>query len=180
MSILDQLESLDQQLFHSINSLSGTAAIDVVVVAISSHWIWLPVVFLTYFMVKGHPRAALVMLMAGILVGISDLLGYQVLKPFFERLRPCHSLEGVQIVKGCGGKFGFPSNHAMNSASFAYFLLFVTRKAVLSFLLLFAGFVALSRVYLGVHYPFDILFGHSLGLVLATLSAYLCKKLWKL
>ena len=110
------------------------------------------------------------LVIAGILVGLSDLLGYQVLKPFFARQRPCHSLEMVELLKGCGGRFGFPSNHAMNSATFAYFLTLHYRSPWLLFLVGFAGLVALSRVYLGVHYPMDILFGHSLGFLIALLA----------
>ena len=94
-----------------------------------------------------------------------------IFKDSFQRLRPCYDelvKDSVRLVKdGCGGKYGFFSAHASNSFSLAVFfgLLFKDfSKYPIYFTLIFASLISYSRVYLGVHYPLDILFGSLFGM----------------
>lgn len=96
-------------------------------------------------------------------VGLSDMLGGQFLKPLFERLRP--SVAGLDVILRAPhfGGFSFPSNHALNMFTIATFISLVSPRW--SFLLFFfAGLIAFSRVYCGVHYPSDVFFAALIGM----------------
>ena len=110
-----------------------------------------------------------------VMILISDQSA-NIFKDSFQRLRPCYDesiKDSVRLVKeGCGGKHGFFSAHASNSFSLAVFfgLLFKDfSKYPIYFTLIFASLISYSRVYLGVHYPLDIIFGLIFGLIFGTL-----------
>ena len=93
-------------------------------------------------------------------------------KDFFQRLRPCYNdmiSESVRLVKdSCGGKYGFFSAHASNSFSLAIFfgLLFKRDSSLLIYFFTFIAFlISYSRIYLGVHYPIDIIIGGIVGIM---------------
>lgn len=105
---------------------------------------------------------------------MSDLLSVHGFKNVFMRLRPCHepSLAGLvhQVYDKCGGSFGFYSSHASNHFALATFLHFFIGKKLKYFSLLifiWAAIVSYSRVYLGVHYPSDVLAGAIMGIILS-------------
>ena len=106
-----------------------------------------------------------------VMILISDQSA-NIFKDSFQRLRPCYDelvKDSVRLVKdGCGGKYGFFSAHASNSFSLAVFfglLLKDFSKYPIYFTLIFASLISYSRVYLGVHYPLDILFGSLFGMI---------------
>ena len=106
-----------------------------------------------------------------VMILISDQSA-NIFKDSFQRLRPCHDQlikDSVRLVKeGCGGKYGFFSAHASNSFSLAVFfgLLFKDfSKYPIYFTLIFASLISYSRIYLGVHYPLDIIFGALFGMI---------------
>jgi undecaprenyl-diphosphatase len=104
---------------------------------------------------------------------LADQITSTFMKPFFSRLRPTHDpeLENlVHIVNGYrGGKFGFASSHAANTFGLAMFvfLLFRNRSKHVAWIFLWAAVVAYSRIYLGVHYPGDIIVGGFVGMICA-------------
>lgn len=103
---------------------------------------------------------------------LSDQGSVYFFKEVFERLRPCHQpalIEQINLVSGrCGGQFGFISSHASNVFGLAAFLvgIFKGRSVTKVILILWAVSVSISRVYLGVHFPFDVIFGACYGIII--------------
>ncbi|HWR73007.1 MAG TPA: phosphatase PAP2 family protein, partial [Nitrospirota bacterium] len=102
-----------------------------------------------------------------VLAGIAE----GILKPAIGRVRPCHALEGVRLLTRCIDGYAMPSGHALSSFAFAAPFIYLVRDplpiAVRLYPLTLAALIAFSRVYLGVHYPTDILAGALAGSAIA-------------
>ena len=101
----------------------------------------------------------------GLIVALADMTGFYLLKPFFERLRPCKVNSFVRIVESCGGWESFPSNHSTNSAVVCIMAYAAWGRSIGIITMFFCFFVGLSRVYMGVHYPGDVLAGFIVGIL---------------
>lgn len=163
------LEHLDQQLFLFLNSFNSPLW-DKIMSAISGILIWVPLylAILIYLGVR-YKRKFIIMLLFIILAAtLADQSSVQLFKNIFHRLRPCHepAFEGlVHLVNGkCGGLYGFVSSHATNSFNVALISLLLIRKRWFSIsIILWALTVGYSRIYLGIHYPGDVICGSMLG-----------------
>ena len=173
-TIIDTLDSLDKQLIVWLNG-NGDPYWDTFFWVYSGRFIWIPVglAFVFYFFQKGGwLRGLLTLLTIVALIALCDRISSGFFKPTFERLRPARNpdLEPLlTIVNGYrGSRFGFVSSHAANSFGFATFMALLVRRRLLTVsLMLWAVVNCYSRIYLGVHYPGDILCGALLGTSLA-------------
>jgi undecaprenyl-diphosphatase len=116
------------------------------------------------------------------LILLADQTSVHLFKNMFERLRPCHNpmiTDFVHTVHGkCGGQFGFVSSHAANSFALAVFsglLLKSKYRYFLPLMVFWAAVVSYSRIYLGVHYPADVLGGAILGSILGIFVFWMMK-----
>lgn len=172
----------DKQAMIFLNNL-GSSTFDPFWILVSEKWFWIPlyVIFL-YFLYKNFNKKSLFYILLFIALGItaSDQIA-NIFKFGFERLRPCHdpSLEGLLREVKCGGKFGFYSAHSSNSFFVATYLTILLGKKIKQlpyFLFVWAAIVAYSRVYLGMHFPGDIIIGAIMGILLALFFGILAKK----
>ncbi|MEZ7889450.1 MAG: phosphatase PAP2 family protein [Cloacibacterium sp.] len=175
----------DKQAMIFLNNL-GSSTFDPFWILVSEKWFWIPlyVIFL-YFLYKNFNKKSLFYILLFVALGItaSDQIA-NIFKFGFERLRPCHdpSLEGLLREVKCGGKFGFYSAHSSNSFFVATYLTMLLGKKIKQlpyFLFVWAAIVAYSRVYLGMHFPGDIIIGAIMGILLALFFGTLAKKVIK-
>ena len=138
----------------------------------ADNWV-LPILFLIVILgFKGGKRGKIALSLLIISLSITDSICAQILKPFFERIRPSHTaIEGVNLLVSKGGKWSMPSNHASNIFTLTVILSYFYSRVKLP-LYSFAILIALSRVYVGVHYPGDVIagsvFGYSVGWLVIT------------
>lgn len=184
--MLESLMNWDQELFLYLNNL-GTEAWDTFWLKMSEVFIWIPLYMvllsLVFWVFKWRSSFWIVLFLI-LNVLATDQGSVRLFKEQFERPRPCHEEDlkaDIRLVKGsCGGAYGFISSHASNTFGLAFFLglLFRRRFPWLYYaLLLWAGLVAYSRIYLGVHYPGDIIAGAVYGALCGT-SLYLALERW--
>ena len=109
-------------------------------------------------------------------IGLSDFMTYQVLKPTFARDRPCRQFQDIHLVpEFCGGDQGFPSNHAANGMAVTVLLALNSNAWVALTALLLTTLIGISRVYLGVHFPGDVLAGFLCGALFGLISHVLIR-----
>lgn len=164
---MDVIIRLDHALFSILNQSISNPLFDWLMPFITNQDNWIvPIVLVIAALIwKGGRRGrfALAVLLAAFI--ITDVICAQIIKPFFGRLRPSHAdLEGIRLLVGAGGQFGFVSNHAANSFCAAMVFGNFYNKTFAP-LMITASVVAFSRVYVGVHYPADIVAGSFVGIV---------------
>lgn len=169
---MDTLIQLDKELFMWFNS-HNTPFWDVVMMFFTRKEFWIPLYLLLLYQiykVKGK-EAVYWILGAFLLVFLCDQISTRLFKDVFERFRPSHdpSLKGVvNLVSGyTGGRYGFVSSHATNSFGFALFTSLLFRNKLYTFFIFsWSLLVVYTRIYLGVHFPGDIIGGMILGLII--------------
>lgn len=173
--MIDFLNELDTDLFLFLNSLNHPS-VDGLMKLISGRFVWIPLyAYMLFVVIKNYKfRAIYIILSTVLVITLCDQFSVHFFKNVFERLRPCHNpsiMDMVHVVDNhCGGQYGFVSSHASNVFGLAFFLVhFLKRidRQWVSFLFIWAVVVSYSRIYLGVHYPGDIVCGALLGILIA-------------
>ncbi|MDE7165908.1 MAG: phosphatase PAP2 family protein [Bacteroidaceae bacterium] len=174
--MLERLKDIDNSLFVALNG-SDSVYWDAVMWLITKTTTWIPLLLILVYVIARNSdlrRFALIVTAMLLTVALADRLSSGLIKPLVMRWRPTHDatfLHTLDTVWGyTGGRYGFVSSHAANTFALFAFLSLVLRSRLLSFfLLLWACVSSYSRVYLGVHFPGDILCGAILGLIVGLL-----------
>ena len=181
---MNEIINLDKEVFLFLNGLHSSF-FDVVMPLMTGTYFWIPLyLFLTVIIIKKYKKDS-IWILVGVIVTIvlCDRITTGFMKPFFARLRPSHEPELrdlVHLVNNYrGGLYGFASSHAANTFGVAVFL-WLTLKANfkwIGLIFVWAAIMTYTRIYLGVHYPGDIIVGALIGvccgLVAFKLSSYL-------
>jgi undecaprenyl-diphosphatase len=132
---------------------------------------FLPLIIWT--LVKDRNKSLLFLGLGIFSIVLADGSGH-VLKDLLGRQRPCQTIDNINLLVNCGDSFSMPSNHASNAFALAMTLLLLRRKMVSYFFVFFAAIVGFSRIYVGVHYPSDVVAGAILGTAVAyaTINLY--------
>lgn len=170
--MIDQLIEYDQALLRFLNGFH-TPWLDPIMLFLTETLAWLPLyLFLLYLIIKEYKKESWIILLGvALTILLADQITASIMKPYFARLRPSRepTLEGlIHLVQGyTGGRFGFASSHAANTfgAATFFYLLFRNTKRWIIWLFLWAAFMTYTRIYLGVHYPGDIVVGGIVGMI---------------
>ena len=174
--MIESIKDWDEKAFLWLNSFHWDG-LDPIVLQLTQTITWVPLYLLLLYLIYRKDPKNMAWVIGGVMLTI--LLGDQIssglMKPYFERLRPCHDprWEGMMHAYGrCGGLYGFVSSHAANTFGMATFLTLILRKKQkgIYWLFLYAVVVSYTRIYLGVHYPLDVFFGALVGVFSAYFS----------
>ena len=171
--MLNWLLTLDTVIFHFINETLANPVTDVIMPIVTNDWI-LRILFaliVITLLAAGGKRFFWVVLFAILVVVLSDQSSSALLKPLIGRARPCQIMD-VHLLVNCGSGKAFPSSHAANLFAQALFFGLLFRRYRWYFVV-FAGIVGISRIFVGVHYPLDVLGGLILGGIEGGLMAWI-------
>ena len=176
--MLEQLIHIDHLIFDFVNQSLSNPLFDYIMPIIRNKKTWIPFyIILASLLIKYKKKEGLLIIVLAIAsIGLADGISSHILKPYFERIRPCY-LNGFAdhvnlLLSRCSGAFSLPSSHAANHFALASFLAlaFLKSNKVIAFTFIaWASSICFAQVYVGVHFPFDVLLGAILGIIIAAL-----------
>jgi len=167
--MLDFLNTVDMNIMLWIHQHLSNMILNISMPIITNEKNWtIPILLLIFILgFKSGKKGQLTLALLIFSLACTDSICAQIFKPFFERVRPSHlNLEEIHLLVSKGGKWSMPSNHAANIFSLATILSYFYNRFTL-LLYFFAILIAFSRVYVGVHFPGDVIIGGFLGYFIA-------------
>ena len=156
---------VDRALFYWINGGLQNGLLDWLIPIITDPYSWGPLMFLfaAALILMDPKKGVMVIVLSVAAVALSDMITHQVFKAYFERVRPCGSLPDVHLLVGCTNSYSLPSSHVVNSFTLSVVMSWHYRKLMIP-IMACALLVAFSRIYVGVHFPTDVLAGMIIGI----------------
>lgn len=173
------MTNLDLSIFRFINEKLACSPLDFLFVAFTSQTILsiLGISFVIFSFRKNDKRTHMAVVASVIAVACIDPFTSQVVKPLVARVRPCH-IYTVRLLVDCGGQWSFFSNHSANSAGFCSAFGFFSGKMQRIWLAATALVIGISRIYVGVHYPSDVIAGWIFGTTVGISTAYVVSRIY--
>ena len=184
--MIETLTSLDEQILLFFNGYH-TPLLDETIALITGRWIWIPFYLILIdllFKRLGPKYAAMTLVAVALAILMADQICAHVIRPYIGRLRPCNPdnpiFEYITLVKNIHpGGYSWPSCHAANTFALATLLSCVMRsRRFTAMIFSWAVIVSLSRLYVGVHYPTDLLCGAAFGSVFGYLALQIVSTLY--
>ncbi|HMR19883.1 MAG TPA: phosphatase PAP2 family protein [Sphingobacterium sp.] len=180
-----EIINIDKEIFLLINQGLSNPFFDWLLPILRNPFTWsFLYIFLIIFFIKQYGKMGVIIVLCTLAnFGISDVVSSHLVKKNIERVRPCNDVEFKDQVKlrvRCGSGYSFTSSHATNHFAMAFFWIVLFRrkwKHVLWLGIIWAALIAFSQIYVGVHYPFDILGGAILGALIGLSSGWIFKRL---
>ena len=164
------LEYIDLSLFFFINQTCSTKLLDLFMPFITNQKNWIiPIILMIFIlMLKTGKRGRITLGVLIICIGMTDLISAQIVKPWIGRIRPSYEIiDQINLLVNKGGKWSFPSNHAANTMALTVIIGYFYKKYK-SFLILLTLIIGISRVYVGVHFPGDVIVGGCIGFFISS------------
>lgn len=174
------IQNIDTALFYFINHGLSNKLFDKLMPFITEvdSWAIVYLVGFYYLFFKSGKTGKITAISLILTIIVTDQINSSILKELFARIRPCHTLQDVNLLVGCGGGKSFPSSHAANNFAAATVITYFFRQKY-AFFFSIAAVVAISRVYVGVHYPLDITVGALVGASIAFVISYFMKLIFE-
>jgi len=184
--MLEKIIQFDQELFLLINQGLSNLVFDWLLPILRNPFTWSPLyLFLIIFFIKHYGKTGILIVACTLLTfGISDFTSSQVIKKSVMRVRPCNDVvfKGeVNLRARCGSGYSFTSSHATNHFALAFFWIVLFKrkwKHTVWLAFLWAISISFSQIYVGVHYPLDIVFGALIGTIIGLSTGYLFKRFY--
>ena len=175
MSFIEFLKRLDKIFFLLINHDSSYRYLDTIMLVLRNPLTWIPLYLfiIWYFFKKAVSKGWQIVLFSLVCVALTDSVS-TLFKNIFERARPCYDTEISGLVRhliDCGGEYSFPSSHAANHFGLATFWFWCVLKITgkkWNWLWIWASLICYAQIYVGKHFPSDILAGVLLGILIGT------------
>lgn len=185
--MIEELIRLDHQIFDLINQVWTNNLLDFILPYFRFKFFWAPayLFFISFLILNYRMQGVVVVVLIILTIAVSDQLASSIIKPLVGRFRPCQLAEmrdHVRLLVHCGSGFSFPSSHAANhfTLSTTLSVLLASRfRWVLPVTILWALTVSYAQVYVGVHFPIDVLAGSLLGIIIGLIAGSSIKNLTK-
>jgi membrane-associated phospholipid phosphatase len=181
----DQLLQLDRHLFYFINHDLTNPFFDLIMPWLRNAKFWIPLyLFVIVFCIwKFKKQGIIIIILIALSAGFADFTSASIVKPLVKRARPCNDpvVSQTDITRiNCGTGYSFPSTHATDHFAMAFFVILIFYKRwrwIWFWGILWASTISFAQVYVGVHYPVDVICGAAYGMLVGWLFAWLFKKL---
>ncbi len=183
--MIDALLQLDYEWFTLVNSNAQNGFLDLLCpfMRTQSNW-YLAYAVLIYFLFNQYGKKTWWLLITvAITILVSDQISGNLIKNSVERIRPCNDprwTDQMRLLVHCGKGYSFVSSHAANHFAAAFFIGASFGKLyrwIWPTVILWASLISFSQVYVGVHYPLDVIFGAALGIIIGIINLYITRKI---